>query len=58
MALWLRADDTQTRHDDLAGVGVQILGWPVDGPFGRTFTFIEPDGHAVTVHDRDEPSQP
>ncbi|MFC6567743.1 hypothetical protein [Actinoplanes utahensis] len=24
---------------------------PVDGPFGRTFTFRDADGYAVTVHD-------
>ena len=23
-----------------------------DGPFGRTFTFADPDGYQVTVHDR------
>ena len=25
---------------------------PVDGPFGRTFTFADPDGYQVTLHDR------
>ncbi|MGO8955841.1 MAG: VOC family protein, partial [Streptosporangiaceae bacterium] len=23
-----------------------------DGPFGRTFTFADPDGYQVTLHDR------
>ena len=27
-------------------------GVPFDGPFGRTFTFPDPDGYAVTVHDQ------
>jgi predicted enzyme related to lactoylglutathione lyase len=52
VALWLHADDAQTLHDDLAAAGVPILAAPVDGPFGRTFTFRDPDGYAITIHDR------
>ncbi|MCZ2830020.1 VOC family protein [Modestobacter sp. VKM Ac-2986] len=51
VAVWLHADDAQELHDSLAGAGVPILVAPVDGPFGRTFTFADPDGYAVTVHD-------
>ena len=50
VALWLRADDAQALHDSLAAAGVPILAAPVDGPFGRTFTFTDPDGYAVTIH--------
>jgi predicted enzyme related to lactoylglutathione lyase len=50
VALWLRADDAQAVHDDLAAAGVPIVAAPVDGPFGRTFTFQDPDGYAITVH--------
>lgn len=52
VALWLHADDAQGLHDHLAAAGVPILSAPVDGPFGRTFTFADPDGYAVTIHDR------
>jgi predicted enzyme related to lactoylglutathione lyase len=52
VALWLHADDAQGLHDELAAAGVAILTAPVDGPFGRTFTFADPDGYAVTIHDR------
>jgi predicted enzyme related to lactoylglutathione lyase len=52
VALWLHADDAQELHDHLAGTGVPILSSPADGPFGRTFTFADPDGYAVTIHDR------
>ena len=52
VALWLHADDAQGLHDQLAAAGVPVLAAPVDGPFGRTFTFADPDGYAVTVHDR------
>ncbi|RYY43615.1 MAG: VOC family protein [Actinomycetales bacterium] len=50
VALWLASDDAQAVHDDLAAHEVEILHEPVDGPFGRTFTFADPDGYAVTVH--------
>jgi predicted enzyme related to lactoylglutathione lyase len=52
VALWLRADDAQALHDDLAAAGVPIVAPPTDGPFGRTFTFRDLDGYAVTVHDK------
>jgi len=52
VGLWLRADDAQQLHDDLAAAGVPIVAAPIDGPFGRTFTFRDPDGYAVTIHDQ------
>jgi predicted enzyme related to lactoylglutathione lyase len=52
MALWLHAPDTQVIHDALAAAGTTIVSAPVDGPFGRTFTFADPDGYQVTLHDR------
>jgi hypothetical protein len=30
---------------------VPITSAPVDGPFGRTFSFADPEGYVVTVHD-------
>ncbi|WP_181774560.1 VOC family protein [Amycolatopsis pittospori] len=52
VALWLHADDAQALHDRLAAADVTILTEPFDGPFGRTFAFSDPDGYAVTVHDK------
>lgn len=52
VALWLHADDAQALHTELAARGVPILAEPTDSPFGRTFTFTDPDGYAVTVHDQ------
>ena len=52
VALWLHADDAQAQHDALVAAGVPIVGEPFDGPFGRTFTFTDPDGYAITVHDQ------
>lgn len=50
IALWLQAPDTQAIHDKLRDAGVTITSEPVDGPFGRTFTFADPDGYLVTLH--------
>jgi predicted enzyme related to lactoylglutathione lyase len=52
VALWLRAADAQALHDALESAGVPIATPPFDGPFGRTFTFTDPDGYAVTIHDK------
>ncbi|MEU3493547.1 MULTISPECIES: VOC family protein [Kitasatospora] len=51
-ALWLHATDVQAVHDALAADGHPIVSAPVDGPFGRTFTFADPDGYHITLHDR------
>jgi predicted enzyme related to lactoylglutathione lyase len=52
VALWLHAPDAQEIHDGLVAAGVPIVSAPIDGPFGRTFTFADPDGYEVTLHDR------
>jgi uncharacterized protein YbjQ (UPF0145 family) len=46
------APDAQDIHNALAAAGTTIVSAPVDGPFGRTFTFADPDGYQVTLHDR------
>jgi catechol 2,3-dioxygenase-like lactoylglutathione lyase family enzyme len=52
VALWLHATDVQQIHDALAADGHPIVSALIDGPFGRTFTFADPDGYHVTLHDR------
>lgn len=51
-AIWLHATDVQSIHDALIADGHTIVSGPVDGPFGRTFTFADPNGYHVTLHDR------
>ncbi|RIJ58919.1 VOC family protein [Clavibacter phaseoli] len=51
-ALWLHATDVQGIHDALVADGHRIVSAPMDGPFGRTFTFADPDGYHVTLHDK------
>ncbi|MFF0492765.1 VOC family protein [Nocardia sp. NPDC004068] len=51
-AIWLHATNVQAIHDTLAADGHTIVSAPIDGPFGRTFTFADPDGYRITLHDR------
>ncbi|MGB3481956.1 MAG: VOC family protein [Mycobacterium sp.] len=51
-AIWLHATDVQDIHDALVADGRTIVSAPIDGPFGRTFTFADPDGYQITLHDR------
>jgi catechol 2,3-dioxygenase-like lactoylglutathione lyase family enzyme len=51
-AVWLHATDVQGIHDALVADRRTIVSAPIDGPFGRTFTFADPDGYQVTLHDR------
>jgi predicted enzyme related to lactoylglutathione lyase len=50
--VWWRASDAQALYESARDAGVPIVREPFDGPFGRTFTFTDPDGYAVTVHGR------
>lgn len=51
-AIWLHATEVQQIHDALVADGHTIVSAPIDGPFGRTFTFADPDGYRITLHDR------
>ena len=51
-AIWLHATDVQVIHDALVAGGQTIVTAPIDGPFGRTFTFADLDGYQITLHDR------
>lgn len=52
VALWLHADDAHDLRASLNDAGVEFVGAPFDGPFGWTFSFIDPDGYVITIHDR------
>jgi catechol 2,3-dioxygenase-like lactoylglutathione lyase family enzyme len=55
-SVWFKAADTQVVHDALVEAGVTILRAPSNGRFGWQFTFIDPDGYAITIYDRDAPA--
>lgn len=52
IAVWMHAPDAQQIHDTMAADGITITSAPIDGPFGRTFSFADPDGYSITLHDR------
>lgn len=52
VALWFHTDDAQALHDHLKDNGVTIVAEPTEGPFGRTFSFSDPDGYVITMHDK------
>jgi predicted enzyme related to lactoylglutathione lyase len=49
--LWFRTDDAVALHKQLKARGVSIVQDLADSPFGKTFTFHDPDGYLITVHD-------
>lgn len=51
-AVWLHATGVQEIHDGLVAAGHTIVSAPAEGPFGLTFTFADPDGYRITLHDR------
>jgi predicted enzyme related to lactoylglutathione lyase len=52
VAVWMHAPRARELHESLSAAGVAILTAPIDGPFGFTFTFADPDGYRITLHDR------
>ena len=55
--VWFKTADSQVVHDALVEAGVTILKAPSDGRFGRQFTFVDLDGYAITIYDRDAPAE-
>lgn len=51
VGLWFRTTDAQALHDRLHAAGIPIVKAPEDGPFGRMFTFVGPEGYVITTHD-------
>jgi predicted enzyme related to lactoylglutathione lyase len=49
--LWFRTDDATALHNHLKENGVKITQELAEGPFGTMFTFRDPDGYLITVHD-------
>jgi predicted enzyme related to lactoylglutathione lyase len=50
VALWLKTDHAEELCASLEAHGTLITQQPFDGPFGRTFSFVDPDGYTITVH--------
>lgn len=52
VVLWLLTDDTEALLKHLEANQVDIVRGLEDGPFGKTFTFRDPEGYLVTIHDK------
>lgn len=52
VAIWFYTDNADQAYRRLTEHGVTIAVAPFDGPFGRTFAFVDPDGYTITVHDK------
>jgi predicted enzyme related to lactoylglutathione lyase len=50
VSLWLAADDAQGLHDRLVKAGVSVVQPLSRGSFGLQFSFSDPDGYTVTIH--------
>ncbi len=49
--VWFLTSDAVALNARLKERGVDITSALADGPFGKTFTFRDPDGYLITVHD-------
>ena len=51
VTLWIDCDHVDELHARLEASGVTIMTPPFDGPFGRTFVFVDPDGYHITANE-------
>lgn len=49
--IWLLTSDATALHKDLKDLEVPIVEDLRDSPFGMTFSFKDPDGYVISVHD-------
>lgn len=54
VALWFLTQDSQELFAQLKQSNVEIIQNLQPSPFGQTFSFRDPDGYVITVHDRAE----
>ncbi|WKD27500.1 VOC family protein [Halomonas sp. KG2] len=50
VALWLGCEQADSLHERLRDYGLEIVEPPFNGPFGRTFSFVDPFGYRLTLH--------
>lgn len=50
VSLWMASTDADAMHAQMVEAGVSVVLAPADGPFGRFFSFRDPDGYTITVH--------
>jgi predicted enzyme related to lactoylglutathione lyase len=50
ISIWFKVSDPDKLYKNLQEKQVPIVQPIADGPFGRVFTFRDPNGYAITVH--------
>ena len=50
VTLWIDCDHVDELHTRMQAAGATIITPPFDGPFGRTFIFVDPDGYRITAN--------
>jgi predicted enzyme related to lactoylglutathione lyase len=51
MTLWIDCDHVDELYARLEAAGTTIINPPSDGPFGRNFVFLDPDGYRITANE-------
>jgi predicted enzyme related to lactoylglutathione lyase len=51
VSLWLGVENVSALHEQLLNKEVTIARPIADSPFGKTFTFRDPDGYLITIHE-------
>lgn len=52
VSLWMRCESSATLLTELESHGIEIVrALERGGPFGETFTFRDPNGYLITIHD-------
>lgn len=49
VALWLACERADSLYQRLSDYGLEMIEPPFDGPFGRTFSLIDPFGYRLTL---------
>ncbi|MDB2448806.1 VOC family protein [bacterium] len=49
VALWLACERADSLYQRLSDYGLEMIEPPFDGPFGRTFSVIDPFGYRLTL---------
>ncbi len=55
--IWFKTADSRVVHDALVAEGVPILNPLTRGRFGWQFAFVDPEGYAINIYDRDTPPE-
>lgn len=50
VSLWMNCEDVDGLHGRIVDAGAAVTQPLSDGPFGRQFAFLDPDGYQIIAH--------